>query len=179
MQETFLDIDVTDTHNKLTIGILDISNYPTGLPVSNATLEISPPGFNRTTQIFTPRALNILNSNIAGITNSCTTKQLIPLPDGIWKLRYSIKPNDTVFIERVFLRTTLLNCKYQDCFIKAYTSEKYNITNKEKILDIHLLIEGAICAANEHNLELSMLLYNKASELLDFYCKSCCKKCTH
>lgn len=180
MNATVLDLDIMETHNTKTIGILDISVYDPAIAVQGATLEVIPPGFNKIAVLFTPGALNILNSNNVGITNACSFQELLPMPDGIWQIRYSIQPADRHSFHKDFMRTTLLECRFQNAFLQSLLGAKHDVSKKidrKKLQEVSLLIQGAIAAANKNNPGLAMDFYHQASDLLHTLTAQHCDRC--
>lgn len=180
---TILDFNVIDTHNSKTIGIADSSTYDPNIAVANATLEITPPGgFNKVALPFQMGSVNTYNSNNVNITSACNFEGLTDLPDGIWLIRYSTKPNLTSFISKVWLRTTAIECRLQGALLKTLLNEDANAfvtmeKDRKFLLDIQLYIDGAISAANRANDKIAMELYNKASKMLDKFTNQKCNNC--
>lgn len=174
---TMLDFNIIDTYNSLTIGIADASTYDPIVPIANPSLEITPPGgFSKVTIPFTPMSINIINSNMAGITIACDYDGLYEMPDGIWVFKYSIKPNLTSFVSKYFMRTTLIECKLQSILLKNLLSEGdpiINATQLKSLLDVQLMIEGSIAAANKGDVQTANSIYKKASSVLENLNQKC------
>lgn len=172
-----LSFDIIDTHDFKTIGIVDTSWYNPDITIESPTLEILPPGYvSAVSPYFLPKALNIFNSNAVGITKASCEEELVDLPDGIWKVKYSICPNDKLFIEKFFLKTDKLQCRYAQAFLTLdFNLDFDDSLKKKKLEEIELFITGAIAAANDQNTKLASDLYQKASNLLDSFgsCGSC------
>ena len=118
------------------------------------------------------KALNIYNSNGLGITKASCEEDLMDLPDGLWKVKYSICPNDKLFIERFFLKTDKIQCKYDKAFLSLDLDNLSEETQKSKRKDlssIEIFIQGAISAANNQNAKLASDLYKKADRLLNTF----------
>src|SRR5688572_19115909 len=99
-----LNFDIIDTHDFKTLGVLDTSWYNPDIKIETPTIEILPPGYTfAASPFFMIGALNVYNSNGLGITKASCEEELVQLPDGIWKVKYSICPNDKLFIEKFFL----------------------------------------------------------------------------
>lgn len=178
---TKLDLNIIDTHNNLTIGIADASTYDPVIPIANPSLEVTPPGgFSKVTLPFTPKSINIINSNLAGITIACNYDELWVMPDGIWNFKYSIQPNLTTFVSLYYLRTTDIECKIQSAILKNLVGDGDPLPKEsqlKQLLDVQLLVDGAIAAANKANTQLAMDLYNKASKVLDNIMNQKCNNC--
>lgn len=177
-----LDINIIDTHNSKTIGIADSSTYDPNKVISNSTIEITPPGgFNKVSLLFQPKSINVFNSNNVGITNACDFDQLVNMPDGIWILKYSINPNISEYIIRTYLRTSLLECRLQQSLLSVLTDTKATPTDrnnkKKRLLDVQILIEGAISAANQLDIATANDLYDRANKLISDINNAKCNDC--
>lgn len=178
MPKTILNIDIIDTHNTKTIGIVDNSFYSSTQPIINPTFEIYPPGFNKVSLTAINNSVNVFNSNHLKLTCSDDEDNLSTLPDGIWTIKYSINPSLTNYVEKTFIRTDLIECKYDNVFLKLDLEDCDDICNTKKddyktLNTIKRYIIGSIAAANTCDFILSNKLYNKANNLikkLDYNC---------
>lgn len=172
-----LNLDIIDTHDFKTLGIVDTSWYNTDIVVETPTIEILPPGYTvAASPFFMIKALNVYNSNGLGITKASCEEELIELPDGIWKVKYSICPNDIIFIEKYFLKTDKIQCRYTQAFLSLDLNtcdNQVDKSNRKKLDEIEFYIDGAIAAANDQNPKLASELYNKADKLLSKYFSQC------
>lgn len=172
-----LSFDIIDTHDFKTLGIVDTSWYNPDITIESPTLEILPPGYTyAVSPYFMPRSLNVFNSNGVGITKATCEEELVDLPDGIWKIKYSICPNDKLFIEKFFLKTDKLECRYAQAFLNLdFNLNSDDSLKKKKLQDVELFITGAIAAANNQDPKLASDLYTKADRLLDSLgsCSTC------
>lgn len=168
-----LNFDVTDTHNFKTLGLVDTSMYNPLLKIEDAKIEILPPGYAQAVSPFwMPKALNIFNSNSLGITNAQCEEELADLPDGIYRVKYSVCPNDKLFIEKFFLRTDKIRCKYTQAFLTLDLSNLEEASEKAKrkaLEEVEFYIEGANAAANNKDAKLASDFYKKADRLLSKY----------
>lgn len=109
MAKHILSVEVLETCNEGIFRIDDTSIYDPSLPVTCPNLQILPPGWKTPTSI-DPLAGGfrlILNACTIGITTAGNCSQSLPcLPDGIYHIRYSVSPNDQVYVEYDYLRTT-------------------------------------------------------------------------
>lgn len=160
-----LDLQLVDTHNLYSFAIADLSNYGNAV-ISNASMEITAPGYNKTNVIFVPRTVNIYNSDTLNIV--CPDES--PLPDGIYKLKYSVAPNGTNWVEKTFMRVDAIKANYARVFLSVDIScdcnTSYKGVLKNKLRDIKLLIEGSVAAANSCDEEGAYQMYKKANSLL-------------
>jgi hypothetical protein len=171
-----LDLNIIPTHNIKTIGVADASTYETNLIITSPTLEITPPGFPKISIPFVARSVNIFNSNNLGISN-CTNEDLLHiLPDGIYKLKYSIQPSLSNYVEKSFFRVDALKCKYMKAFLSIdmdCSNCSANMKNSKKTISkVRLLIDGVLASANECDEVSAMKKYKQASKLLDSF-KNC------
>src|SRR5690349_6932993 len=102
MGQHILSLDIRDTCNLGILLIDDTSTYDSLLPVACPNLQITPAGYTVPASIEPTTAgfRLVLNACTIGIVNSTQCGQSLPeLPDGIWRIRYSVSPNDKVFVE--------------------------------------------------------------------------------
>lgn len=177
-----LDLNIIDTHNLKTLGVLDASIYNKDIEVQEALLQITPPGFKYpASPYFMVKGLNIYNSNNVGLTKASCEEELIDLPDGLWRIKYSICPSDKLFIEKVFLKTDKIQCLFTQAFLNLEfsndSSEDFKFKTK-KLEQINLFIQGAISAANKADYKLSSQLYKKAHNNLAEFIELSGKPCS-
>lgn len=172
-----LSFDIIDTHDFKTLGIVDTSWYNELITVEDATIEIIAPGYTyAASPFFMIKALNVYNSNGLGITDPSCGEQ-VDLPDGLWKVKFSICPNDKLFIEKFFLRTDKIQCRYTQAFLSLNlgSNSEQSKAKRDQLREIDLYITGAIAAANNQDAKLANDLYQKADRLLDKFgvCGAC------
>ena len=174
-----LDLLIFDTHNSLTMAIGDASIYPTGFAVATPTIEITPPSFPRVSIPFVASSVQVYNSFTLGLTSGegCTNT---PLPDGIYKVKYSIYPSYAYYTEKTFIRVERLLSQFDEAYLKLDLFEcdaavKYQ--ERQSLALIEDYINGAIAAANKCSNKLAMELYEKANSLMiKFINGTCCLK---
>lgn len=166
-----LNFNIVDTHDFKTLGVVDTSWYNPDITVETPTIEILPPGYTvAASPFFMIKALNVYNSNGLGITRASCEEDLVDLPDGLWKIKYSICPNDKLFIEKFFLKTDKIQCKYDQAFLSldlANLSTEKEKRKRQDLEEIEIFLQGAIAAANKKNAKLASDLYKKADNLLN------------
>jgi hypothetical protein len=173
-----LDFTVVDSHNPLTLGLMDVSLYPEGFIVSNPTYEITPPSFPKAVVIYPVNELIFLNSNTLNITCVQSIDYLTPLPDGIWTVRQSISPAITYSNEKTFIRTTQIEQKFGKAFMKTdmiECNQDVRVEQMKALDEIWFYIQAAISAANQCNNLLAMKLYKNANDMLDNFIKNRCR----
>lgn len=171
-----LNFNIVDTHDFKTLGILDVSTYNPDIAIEEVRIEILPPGYKiAASPFFMHGALNVYNSHGVGITKASCGDELIDLPDGLWKIKYSICPNDLLYVERFFLKTDKILCKLENAFLSLdLNSCDRDVDNDklEKLEEIEFFIKGAIAASNRQDAKLASDLYKKADNLLSEFLKN-------
>lgn len=174
MMTTSLDFTILETYNCNTLGVVDTSYYSDGQVISNPRIYIYLPGETNPVILgFLPRKVNIYNSNNLGLSNVTSVSDLITIPDGVYKVRYAFS---TFTVEKYFLRTCLLQCKYDsvllqlDIFDCNETSRKAKLNN---LKDIEFIIMSAIASASKCNYSLAASLYDRADKELDKLLGTC------
>jgi hypothetical protein len=171
-----LDILVVPTYNTLTLGIADASIYPTNPPVvSSPTIEITVPGFDVVSLPFNVNDFNIFNSLSLGLTTF--GQPLLPLPDGVYKLKYTVAPAYENFVEKTIIRVEVLQEKFDEAFMKLDMMEcdrAIKTQQKVNLNTIYFFIQGAIAAANNCAVAEANKLYNQANMMLNNFIKNNC-----
>ena len=171
-----LDILVVPTYNTLTLGVADASIYPTNPPVvSSPTIEITVPGFDVVSLPFNVNDFNIFNSLSLGLTTF--GQPLLPLPDGVYKLKYTVAPAYENFVEKTIIRVEQLQEKFDEAFMKLDMMECDRAIKTQQKVDlntIYFFIQGAIAAANNCAVAESNKLYNQANMMLNNFLKNNC-----
>ena len=171
-----LDILVVPTYNTLTLGVADASIYPTNPPVvSSPTIEITVPGFDIVSLPFNVNDFNIFNSLSLGLTTF--GQPLLPLPDGVYKLKYTVAPAYENFVEKTIIRVEQLQEKFDEAFMKLDMMEcdrAIKTQQKVNLNTIYFFIQGAIAAANNCAVAESNKLYNQANMMLNNFIKNNC-----
>jgi hypothetical protein len=170
-----LDIVVIPTYNVLTLGVTDASVYPTNPPVVSApSIEIDIPGFGTKILPFVPDETNVFTSSNLGITDIGCNQ---PLPDGIYRLKYSVAPAYANYVEKTILRVDKLQEKFDNAFLKLNMMECDRALKTQASVDlntINFFIQGAIAAANNCSEYESNKLYAQADNMLNNFLKSNC-----
>ena len=174
MADLKLDILVIPTFNVQTLGVADVSIYPT--PPSAPTIEITVPAFGTVSIPFVINNLNIYNSTSLGITSG--TDPLLPLPDGIYYLKYSIAPAFENFVNKTIIRVDQLQEKFDRAFMRLDMMEcdlAIKTQQKVDLNSIYYFIQGAIAAANNCAVDTANKLYAQASRMLDNFNRNGCQ----
>jgi hypothetical protein len=181
-----LSLHIPDTTNDWGLTIQDTSVYSDLIPVSCPTLQILPPGFVKAAT-FNDTTIPAVNSGFLrtftacdlGLQTSSCGSSYNCLPDGIYVIKYSVSPNDIVYVEYNHLRITKALEKYYSklCELELAPCDP----PKEKADKLHelLKIKGYLDAAKAmvelcHEAKKGMDLFNFAVKLLDkLDCKTC------
>lgn len=171
-----LDILVIPTYNTLTLGVADASIYDTDPPVvTSPTIEITMPGFAPVSLPFNVNDFNIFNSASLGL--SVVGSPLIPLPDGIYTLTYSVAPAYENFVTKNIIRVEQLQEKFDNAFMKLDMMEcdlAIKTQAKVDLNSVYYMIQGAIAAANNCAIDTSNKLYIQANKMLNNFIKTNC-----
>lgn len=170
-----LDILVVPTYNTLTMGIADASTYPVSPPVQSPTLNVTVPGFDTVSIPFNINDFNILNSTILGITS--VGDPLLPLPDGVYYLKYTVDPAYTNFVDKSIMRVEQIQEKFDAAFMKLDMMECDLAIKRQSKVDlntIYFFIQGSIAAANNCAVDTANKLYNQANKMLNNFIKNNC-----
>lgn len=124
--------------------IQDVSIYNPNLPVTCGQLEVNVPGFtySHTFEVIKDFTLKVNAGNL-GIQSMTSNKQLQPLPDGNYTIRYSINPNSQLFVEYNYYNTCSLYSVYmkQVCY---FFNNKCDMTKTEQDKEIKRLFDLSI-----------------------------------
>ncbi len=172
-----LDFYIEEILNPKVLIIRDASFYNPDIVPTGAQLTVQYPGSDRYVTI--PVSTNFtytINSNTLGITSVLTSEGLVELPDGLWTIRYSICPNDELFVEYTFLRNTKQLIKYYNLFC-SLEIQKCNKKEYEKELEKLRLIKQKIDAAKYladcEKFTQSLELYDAVCILLNELTSTC------
>jgi hypothetical protein len=170
-----LDILVIPTFNVMTLGIADASVYPTSPPVVAPTIEITVPGFATVSLPFNTNDFTVYTSSTLGITDVGDTD--LPLPDGVYLLKYSVTPAYINFVEKSIIRIDQLQERFDAAFMKLDMMEcdrAIKTQAKVDLTSIYFFIQGAIAAANNCAIDESNKLYCQANKMLISFIRNNC-----
>jgi hypothetical protein len=179
MANHVLSLEVPLVMNTCILTIMDTSVYTDLIPVTCETLTITAPGFNYSSNINVSVGFiqNITACDLDLQKTDCD-ETFVDIPDGIYKIKYSVSPNDIVYVEYNHLRTSkALNLYNKElCKLNINTCDLLSSKEKlEKLRMISMYLQAAkakveIC----HDSEKGMTLYNYALKLLNkMNCKTC------
>jgi len=183
MAQHVLSLETPDTLNKCILRVVDTSIYnPNSAPVC-PLLQITPPGFTypinfTDTDIQVGFTLNLTACDLGLQVSDCGTLYW-DIADGIYIIRYSVSPNESVYVEYNHLRITTALNKVQAvyCDIDLGTCDPPASTKAklEQIGYIEQLLKAAKAEVEFcHNPNKGMELYNYAIKLLGkMNCTTC------
>jgi hypothetical protein len=188
MANHVLSLEAPDTLNKCILRVVDTSIYnPLTTPICPRLL-ITLPGFNvpvsfNDTQITPGFMLNLTACDLELQTAGCGTTYN-DLPDGIYILKYSVSPNDVVFVEYNHLRITnalwMIQCIL--CSIDLGTcAPPAKVTAKlDELSLIQMYLDAAVAQVEFcHHPDKGMELYRYAVKLLNkLACNTNCGTCS-
>lgn len=178
-----LSVDIVPTGDVKTLRIEDSSWYNKKVDVECPTLEVTTPGTTRAIIFTVKEAFSIvLNSSNLKLKRANVYSDLGPLPDGIYHIKYSIKPNDKLWIEYDWLRIESLvsslnkkraDLKLQPCALDTVMKQRLEVLN-----EVEVFIKAAKGEVEyRHNRIKGLELYNYAKSLLNKFNQTNCLTC--
>lgn len=186
-----LALDIPDTACENIIRIWDASVYGAGLAIDCPRLDIYLPGFSMPIyyspdptsippKTLDPGFIKEFSTADLGITGN--DQPAGTFPDGLYTIRYSVSPNDTVYVQYYHLRTThLVNVYYREiCKVQLQACEP-TAEQHQKMHDlryIKMYIDAAKAKAEYcHAPVQAVEMYEYAERLLAKYLTGCCITC--
>ena len=169
-----LYLDIKDTINLATMRVDDISVYFSNAPKENCILEVTPPTHTYPTLAlrFEPGFSVVLNSSnlrIAPVSGGVKSD----LPDGNYFIKYSVAPNQSVYVAYNYFRN-LKQLKSYGELLCSMRLNKCNIPTRDfyelrkEILILKQDIDGAkFLAENKFMLKEALAVYNDNDKQLD------------
>ena len=186
MANHVLSLEVPTVMNTCILKIMDTSVYSDLLPVTCPTLNVTVPGFNYSNQLEGTEMVDFVASGHITLTacdlqlqtSNCGT-QYVNIPDGIYVIKYSVSPNDQVFVEYNHMRITYALNRYYNilCDVDVNACEPpFKVQQKLQQLGLIKMYLEASKSKVEfcHEPQKGMSLYNYALKMLDkLECKHC------
>lgn len=171
-----LDLLVVPTYSTHTLGITDSSTYPDDPPIVTApTIEITPPGFDTVSLPFIIEEFSVYTSTTLGITE--VDEETVPLPDGVYFIKYSIAPAYTNYVEKSIMRIDSIQERFDEAFMKLDMMECEKAIRTQSKIDlntIYFFIQGSVAAANNCAIDESNKLYEQAYKMLNNFIGTNC-----
>tara|TARA_R110000868_G_scaffold85331_1_gene240181 strand:- start:206 stop:757 length:552 start_codon:yes stop_codon:yes gene_type:complete len=183
MAKHVLSLEAPDTMNDCLLRVIDTSVYNPDIDIICPLLEITLPGFKYPVQfdestIQPGFMLNLTACDLDVQIDGCGTT-FNRLPDGIYVIKYSVSPNEFVYVEYNHLRITQALNQYQAILCELDLSDcEPSVKVKEKMMQlrtIRMYLDAAKAKVEFcHEPKKGMELYKYAMKLLGkFDCKSC------
>lgn len=180
MQQSILSLEVSSSNNPKVLRLFDTSHYCDDTALDNYIIEILTPFKTKWIDFFVTKgfslALNSSNLHYKKVTNQ---SDLIALPDGIYEIKQSHKPNIFTLVHFLHFRVTELNNrllkeKKELLDDKCSLSKEEYRKNLEKLRDIEDYISAAKYMVEEcQDKKKGKELYDFAKELLENYSNEC------
>ncbi len=179
-----LSLQIIETGDVNNLRIVDSSVYNEDIDVSCEQLLITPPGFTYPAGFDVDKGFNSLfTSENLGLTKAGLS--LTALPDGVYIIRYSINPNDRVWVEYYHLRNTQQEKSYNQLLCKLGLEPCNNIdkdmeSNLKALHTARIYMDAAKSMVEYCNSpKKGMELYEYANKLIDKLESkvSSCKNC--
>lgn len=153
--------------------LIDNSYYNPDVEVTDAILEITLPGASCPVFFYVEKDFNsVFNSSLLQVLSATTYNDLVDLPEGIYKIKYSIAPNNLLYEEFSYLRNCQQLTNYYSAVCKLYSQRaKINVKcfqeYRKKLIWIKELIDAAKYKVEECSNDIEGLeLYDEANKLL-------------
>lgn len=186
MAKNVLSLEIPTVSNSCILRVEDTGLYSPLVPVSCFTLQVTAPGFSEASEITTliPNFTANLTACDLGLQTSNCDNYNNNLQDGVYIIKLSLSPNDTVFVEYNHLRITAALNKYQAllcCIQKSIPSAPAPEVRK-KIMDAQFIRAVLDCAKAQveycHTPESGIATYLYAVSLIKSLSCSCgCGDC--
>jgi hypothetical protein len=175
-----LSLEVPTVLNTCILKVFDTSVYAELLPVTCPILHVTPPGFGYSIELpFTPGGSAIITAcDIELQTNNCD-EELQPIPDGLYIIKYSVSPNESVYVEYNHLRITQALNRYTKilCELDLSACEPNEKVKKKlgKLHEVKSFLDAAKAKVEYcHEPQKGISLYNYAIKLLNaLECRNC------
>lgn len=174
-----LYLDIPDTSNTKIFKVSDDSIYSNLIDVDCATLQIKVPGYTDVADISVTRGFSeTLTACDLGIYEDCSDNSPV-LPDGIYQVRYSVSPNDLVYVDYYHLRISRFMESYSKelCKLELATCEP-SADIKSRLKELNLIKDFVMAAKAKvevkHDKVKGMDLLTYAKKRLDLYKNNFC-----
>ena len=171
-EKHILSLDIPTVNNCEVFCIKDTSDYSKKLDVDCPELLITLPGFTAPVLIKVDEEFDLcLNACILALQKVDCGNTRTKLPDGVYIVRYSVAPNDKVYVEYNHLRITNLLTYYYtklcDIDVKACEPDSEREAIMLEMKYIRTLIDAAVAEVEYcNNPKKGMALYEYAEKRL-------------
>lgn len=160
--------------------IFDTSKFCDEDTTENYLIEILPVNKSSWVTFHVLQAFSLtLNSSALGYKKVNESSELADLPDGVYEIKQSYKPNIHTLAHYYHLRTTALTLKYVELLCKhfneeckkdekVYNAETLHLTKIKQYIDA-----AEYMVSDQHNKECGIIFYNQAVELIKQFEDGC------
>lgn len=167
--------------NPCIIKLFDTSVYAPNVPIICPVLNITVPGFVYSSELAITENFNttLTACDLDLQSTGCDTSEYANLPDGVYVIKYSVSPNEYVYVEYNHLRITQALNKYYKILCELDVSDcepRKEIEDKLKQLrKIKSYLEAAKAKVEVcHEPDKGMRIYKYAVKLLNkMNCTNC------
>lgn len=176
-----LSLEIPTVLNGCIMRIFDSSAYDPNMVVKCTQLQISVPGFSSSyfiENIQKDFSVNLTACDLFIQKENCG-KEFYDIPDGVYVVKYSVSPNDVVYVEYNHLRITKALNKLKKLYCELDLENCESSPEKKKRLSDARLIHDFLIAAKANvedcrQVDKGISLYKEAMEMLN---KAKCSKC--
>lgn len=174
-----LSLEVSDAPNVKVLRVFDTS-YWTGDAIENYLIEVLPVNRSKWVTFHVQKGFSLaMNSSSLGYRKVADESQLVAIPDGIYELKQSYKPNIHTLQHYLHLRVSDLRKKIRAEWDKLVDNtckisrEEFN-TNRDKLREIEEYLLAAKYKVEEcHQKKEGKELYEWAVKQLEIYSNEC------
>lgn len=173
MANHVLSLEVPTVMNTCILSVNDTSVYSNIVPITCETLNVTVPGFGYSNQIDVASGFNLILTacDLQLQTQQCG-ETYVELPDGIYIIKYSVSPNDVVYVEYNHLRITKALNRYNKALCSLDLAACDPPAKVQKKLEQLRMVRMYLDAAKSkvefcHEPQKGMTLYNYAIKLLN------------
>lgn len=173
MANHVLSLEVPNVSNSCILKVVDTSVYSDIIPILCPKLNITVPGFSTSVELdFIPGSAKTINACDLELQTQDCGDSYVDIPDGVYIIRYSVSPNESVYVEYNYLRVTQALNLYNKilCTLDIANCEpSIQVKNKLEELRMIKMYLDAAKAKVEYCLEpqKGMIIYNYALKLLN------------
>jgi len=174
-----LSLEVSRSCNCKVIRIFDTSKY-CGTDIENYLIEVQSPTISKWATFHVLKGFSlVLNSSSILFQQVPDSSKLVDLPDGIYDIKQSYKPNIDTLVHYYHLRTCSLRSKIRSEWVKLLSKEcrisrNEFYDNRDKLREIDEYIMGAEFLVEEKlKKREGKEMYSFAEKLLEDYGKQC------
>lgn len=160
--------------------IFDTSKYCDDVDIDNYLIEILPVNKSKWLTFHVQKNFSLtVNSSSLGYKKVSDVAYLVDIPDGIYEIKQSYKPNIDTLSHYYHLRTAAINMKYIELLCKHFAREckKEERTYNEETMVLSRIkqyIDAAEYMVGEkHEKECGIRFYNQAAELIKSFENEC------